>query len=376
MVAEDSASEPQHVAEALSWIHSFLFGEGPPSTSDPREQWRILGRFIVSRVGAQRRQREMEPERRAGTDGRADGKAPLGEASMSFTLPTHRPLLAAVELYPFLKDPPPEKLAAPARVIAPVLAHFKGVFQRQVLPMDPKLEVMHHCDDGGSSSEENSSGEGGGGSSSSSSSDGYRVYVDFPELSTVEAQQVFQSPSSSSSSSSSSSPSPSSSSASFLEEKPWQFSKRPWPEIRVAILLGVTNLLGVLWLQWLLFMPQSASLPVSLFDRIFTSASVATNTAPSSSLSSSSSSSSPLELSSSLEASSSSQYHSLPGLLYGAFVASLRWFLSSFLMVYALAYFALPGLRYLWILAINGKIADRNSRRRHMAERLEQQQQR
>jgi hypothetical protein len=139
--------------QLLQSIHSFVFGDEHAS-SDARSHWKTVGRFLVSKQCS----------------------------------------VAAEELFPFLQAPPPAGLAAPPRVVAPILQHFRGTFRQS---------------------------PGGG------------IRCDFKELAGPDSARALGD----------------GAAAAMLVELPCAFTAKPVEHMRVAAGLGVANLLGVLWLR-------------------------------------------------------------------------------------------------------------------------------
>ena len=146
---EDGEDSPQ----VLQSIHSFVFGDGFEPTN-ARTLWRTVGDFLVSKHCS----------------------------------------VAAQELYPFLEAPPSGGLAAPPRVVAPILRHFRG--------------TLRQSSDGG-------------------------ITCDFKELALLENTRGLGNRAT----------------ATALEESPCVFSTKPDQHMHVAAGLGVVNLVGVLWLR-------------------------------------------------------------------------------------------------------------------------------
>jgi len=154
---EESAApfldDGEHSPQLLQSIHSFVFGDGFEPTN-ARLQWRTVGQFLVSK----------------------------------------RCSVAAQELYPFLETPPTGGLAAPPRVVAPILQHFRGTFRQ--------------------------SSDGG-------------IICDFKELALLESTRGLGS----------------GAAATALEESPCVFTTKPDQHMHMAAGLGAVNLMGVLWLR-------------------------------------------------------------------------------------------------------------------------------
>ena len=157
-------------SDLMGTIHSFLFGDHIALASSAAH-WRTVGRFIIEKRGT----------------------------------------MSVKELYPYLLNPPSLGLSAPPRVVACILAHFRGT----------------------------SLADGTG-----------ALRCSFPELLTPEATMALEEPPQGYPQGPGQGPaSRVGSSSSFLVEEPRAFSQRPPEQLQLALLLGVINLLGCFWLR-------------------------------------------------------------------------------------------------------------------------------